>query len=86
MYLHLIAAGVARCEEQNARAVEELAAALSIARANGYEMFSLYAQYCLGPVDTAPNARRSAAEAGTKLRDQGVLEPARWISMYVPAF
>jgi serine/threonine protein kinase len=86
MYLHLVAAGIARCEEQNARAADELTAALAIARANGYEMFALYAQYCLGPVDTAPSARQTASEAVKTLAAQGVVDPERWISMYVPGF
>jgi hypothetical protein len=86
MYARLVAAGIARCEEQNARAVDELNAALAIARANGYENFALYAQYCLGPVDTAPNARRTAAEAAQALCEQGVSDPGRWIGVYVPGF
>lgn len=86
MYKHLVAAGIARCEEQNAKAVDELTAALSIARANGYEMFALYANYCLGPVDTAKAARDAALEAVKTLAAQGVAEPERWIAMYVPGF
>jgi eukaryotic-like serine/threonine-protein kinase len=86
MYARLVAAGIARCEEQNARAVDELNAALAIARANGYENFALYSQYCLGPVDTAPNARRTAAEVAAVLREQGVSDPDRWIGIYVPGF
>ena len=86
MYMHLVAAGIARCEEQNARAVVELTAALAIARANGYEMFALYAQSCLGPVDTAPTSRQTAAEAVKTLASQGVVDPERWVGMYVPGF
>jgi serine/threonine protein kinase len=86
MYAHLVAAGIARCEGHNARAADELSAALFVARAHGYEAFATYAVYCLGPVDPAPTARPAAAEAEAALREQGVADPARWIGIYVPGF
>ena len=49
----------------------------AIARANGYEMFALYAQYCLGPVDTAPTARRTASEVVKTLATHASPDPSR---------
>jgi hypothetical protein len=86
MYSHLLAAGIARCEESGARAAEELAAALLIARAQGYDMFALYAQICLAEVDSTPGADTAAADATGELRGQGVAEPEKWVAVYVPGF
>ncbi len=84
MYAHLIAAGVARCEDSVPRVVAQLTAALSIARAHGYDMFALYAEYCLGQFERSPTARKAAAEAEATLRDHGVADPKRWVSIYLP--
>jgi serine/threonine protein kinase len=86
LYAHLVAAGIARCEESGARAAEELSAALFIARAQGYDMFALYAQICLAEVDSTPGASAAAADAIAELKTQGVTDPARWVSVYVPGF
>jgi eukaryotic-like serine/threonine-protein kinase len=86
VYAHLIAAGIARSEESGARAAEELSAALFVARAQGYDMFALYAQVCLAEVDSTPGASAAAADALRELRIQGVSDPERWVAVYVPGF
>jgi hypothetical protein len=84
LYSHLVSAGLARFEGSATRAAEHLRSALTIARANGYDVFALYAQACLGRVDPSATSDGQVAEAA--LREQGVTNPRRWIAMYVPGF
>jgi tetratricopeptide (TPR) repeat protein len=86
MYAQLLAAGIARSEKSDARATAALTGALALARMHGYEIFALYIVHCLGRVERTPSATNEAKAAEAELRSQGVRDPERWISMYVPGF
>jgi len=85
-HAHYIRAGVAACNEDAVRSVEELILAADQYEAAEMPLRAQILRYRLGDIQNDVATRALREEAEQWIRAQGIASPVRWCGMYAPGF
>jgi hypothetical protein len=85
-HAHYIRSAIAGCHEDAARSIAELTTAATLYDQAEMPLNAQVMRFRLGEILTDPGPRAVREQAELWMRDQGILVPARWASMYAPGF
>jgi hypothetical protein len=85
-HAHYIRSAIAGCEEDAARSIAELTAAATLYDQAEMPLNAQIMRFRLGEILTDPEPRALREQAELWMRDQGIVVPARWASLYAPGF
>jgi len=81
-----VRAGIAACEENMGRAVDEMNLAVQLYDEADMRLRAQILRYRLGEVLTDAKSRTLRQDAEIWMRNQGIVSPVRWAGMYAPGF
>jgi len=81
-----VRAGIAACEEDSARAIEDLKMAAEKYDAAEMPLRAQILRYRLGELEEGAESRELRENAERWIRGQGIVSPVRWAGMYAPGF
>jgi tetratricopeptide (TPR) repeat protein len=81
-----VRAGIAACEENPDRAVDEMTLAVQLYDEADMPLRAEVLRYRLGEVLTDATNRARRQDAEVWMRNQGIVSPVRWAGMYAPGF
>jgi hypothetical protein len=85
-HAHYIRGAVAACEEDSARAVQELTWAAELYDSAEMQLNARMMRYRLGEIQPGDEPRAVREDAERWCREQGILVPVRWAGMISPGF
>ena len=85
-HAHYIRAGIAACEENAVRAIQELNLAVEAYEQAEMPLRAQILRYRLGEIQSDPKTRELREAAEQWIGAQGIVSPARWAGMYAPGF